>query len=298
MSRATDQRGFAMALLLWMIAGMSLTVAAVIHFARSDTSMAELRLKEAKARAIGVGVAHLLVRDRELSSFGPDGLEEQASDGTQSGRADDKTTKLFRKTYQWAGGVTVTAQLRPADGFIALNNADRQALVTLFSGLGKVPNEAAETMAEGVMEYRNEFPGFRYTEELLAVESASRPVYDSIKQYVHPYRSGSLYEKHAAAELAALYEGDNEANSSAGGSDPRGGGGSARGAVQGRITFESIAAAVKNQSGLGDGSISAAEIVLELPSGEFIGQTVWMGADASDPVIRVEPMKRARSGEP
>ena len=49
---------------------------------------------------------------------------------------------------------------------------------------------------------------------------------------------------------------------------------------------------MKNQSGFGDGSISAAEIFLELPDGEFIGQTVWMGADASDPVIRVEPMKQ------
>ena len=298
MNRPTYQRGFAIALLLWMIAGMSLTVAAVIHFARSDTSMAELRLREAKARAIGVGVAHLLLRDEELSSFGPDRPGEPASDGSQSGRADVKTAKLFRKTYQWAGGVTVTAQLRPANGFIALNNADRQALVTLFSGLGKGPSEVAETMAEGVMEYRNEFPGFRYTEELLAVAGASRPVYDNIKQYVHPYRSGSLSQKHAAAELGALYQGDNEGNGSAAGSDPSGGAGSAVGAVRGRITFESIAAAVKNQGRFGDGSISAVEVVIELPSGELIGQTVWMGADALHPVIRVEPMKRARSGEP
>ena len=53
MNRATHQSGFAIALLLWMIAGMSLTVAAVIHFARFDTSMAELRLREAKARESG-----------------------------------------------------------------------------------------------------------------------------------------------------------------------------------------------------------------------------------------------------
>ena len=52
-------QGFALALLLWMIAGMSLTVAAVIHFARTDTGLAELRLTEAKARALGEGVALL-----------------------------------------------------------------------------------------------------------------------------------------------------------------------------------------------------------------------------------------------
>ena len=294
MNRATHQSGFAIALLLWMIAGMSLTVAAVIHFARFDTSMAELRLREAKARAIGVGVAHLLLRDKELSRFGPGRPEEQSSDEDQLGRADVRTAKLFKKTYQWAGGVTVTAQLRPANGFIALNNADRQALVTLFSGLGKVPSKVAETMAEGVLEYRNEFPGFRYTEELLAVQGASRPVYDSIKQYVHPYRSGSLSQRHAVTELGALYPSNKDADGSAGSVDPRGGGG---GAVQGRITFEAIATAVKNQGRFGDGSISAAEIVLELPSSEVIGQTVWIGTDVLDPVIRVESMKRAQSGE-
>ena len=50
MSSGSQQQGFAIALLLWMIAGMSLMVAAVIHFARDDTGMAELRLKEAKSR--------------------------------------------------------------------------------------------------------------------------------------------------------------------------------------------------------------------------------------------------------
>jgi len=46
MSRLKEEGGFAIALLLWMIAGMALTVAAVIHFARHDTSAMELRLME------------------------------------------------------------------------------------------------------------------------------------------------------------------------------------------------------------------------------------------------------------
>ena len=63
MSNASQQSGFAIALLLWMIAGMSLMVAAVIHFAHEDTGMAELRVREAKAQALGRGVAYLLLRD-------------------------------------------------------------------------------------------------------------------------------------------------------------------------------------------------------------------------------------------
>ena len=63
MNNASQQSGFAIALLLWMIAGMSLTVAAVIHFAYEDTGMAELRVREAKVQALGRGVAYLLLRD-------------------------------------------------------------------------------------------------------------------------------------------------------------------------------------------------------------------------------------------
>ena len=54
MSNASQQGGFAIALLLWMIAGMSLMVAAVIHFAHQDTGMAELRVREARAQALGL----------------------------------------------------------------------------------------------------------------------------------------------------------------------------------------------------------------------------------------------------
>ena len=42
-------QGYAIALLMWMIAGMALLVMAVIHFARDDIGSAEQRLSEAKA---------------------------------------------------------------------------------------------------------------------------------------------------------------------------------------------------------------------------------------------------------
>ena len=67
MSSRSPQQGFAIALLLWMIAGMS-TVAAVIHFARADIAMAELRLDEARAQALGRGAALLAVRDKAMAS--------------------------------------------------------------------------------------------------------------------------------------------------------------------------------------------------------------------------------------
>ena len=75
MSPKLRNSGHAIALLLWMIAGMSLMVTAVIHFARDDTGMAELRLKEAKSLAISRGAALLAVRDRSIRDATPDKQE-------------------------------------------------------------------------------------------------------------------------------------------------------------------------------------------------------------------------------
>ena len=50
MSNASQQSGFAIALLLWMIAGMSLMVAAVCPLCREDTGMAELRVGRPRHR--------------------------------------------------------------------------------------------------------------------------------------------------------------------------------------------------------------------------------------------------------
>ena len=52
-------QGYAIALLMWMIAGMALLVMAVIHFARDDIGSAEQRLSEAKSNALARGVALL-----------------------------------------------------------------------------------------------------------------------------------------------------------------------------------------------------------------------------------------------
>ena len=43
----------------------------------------------------------------------------------------------------------------------------------LFTGLGQVPDKDATALTDGVLEYRTDFPGFRYPEELLAVAGAS-----------------------------------------------------------------------------------------------------------------------------
>ena len=138
MNSASRQDGFAIALLLWMIAGMSLTVAAVIHFAQEDTGMAELRVREAKARALGRGVAYLPLRDSALATYGAASGGADPASQSERGEPDSDKQTLFTKQYRFGRDWTVTGTLRPSSGFVSLNNADRNELMMLFTGLGRV----------------------------------------------------------------------------------------------------------------------------------------------------------------
>ena len=75
MNSQSSQNGFALALVLWSIAGMALLVTAVIHFSRDDLDLVELRLLEAKSNALVRGVALLIMRDSQMS--GEEHTEQQ-----------------------------------------------------------------------------------------------------------------------------------------------------------------------------------------------------------------------------
>jgi len=302
MSSLLPQRGFAIALLLWMIAGMSLTVAAVIHFARADTSMAELRVREAEVQAMGRGVAHLLMRDSALAAYRAYAPTEES--GVQQGLDESEQVgqKLFTKKYHFGEDWVISGTLRPSSGFVSLNNASRAELMMLFTRLGKVAERDAMAMADGVLAYRAEFPGFRYPEEMLAVPDASRVAYDNVKAYVHTYRTGALAAGSAPTQLAALaIELGNVAEEGfsapgADGSAPVSGSGP--GHIEGRITFESIAEAIRNPNGAADLAISAAELEMSLPGGAQLEQTVWVSGAGRPDVLRSGPVrvKKAERG--
>ncbi len=289
MSSVPAQRGFAIALLLWMIAGMSLTVAAVIHFARADVAMAELRVMEARAQAIGRGVAHLLLRDSVMATQNPVASAQDASES-----ADNGNRNVFSRRYQIGDGWIVSAMLRPSSGFVSLNTAGRSELMMLFTQLGGADETGATAMADGVMAYREEFPGFRYYEELLGVAGASRIVYDKVKGYVHPYRTGALSASAASPKLASLVA---EAETDSGktqGTTPGAKDGPVRGRIEGRITFESIAESLRNPNGAVDQSISAAELAMTLPDATELKQTVWVGGDPARALLRSGPVSLER----
>ena len=297
----STQRGFAIALLLWMIAGMSLMVAAVIHFAQADVGMAELRLREAKAQALGRGVARLLLRDSAMATYtrralnGESGAQQEGEESQLVGQ------QLFSKQYQFGDDWVVSGVLRPSSGFVSLNNADQNELMMLFTGLGKVDERAAAAMVQGVLEYRSNFPGFRYPEELLAVADSSRVIYDKVKAYVHTYRTGSMVVSNASPQLADLARsvegGGADAASVQGTRAPNVAGDAGRGRIEGRITFESIAEAIRNPNGANDLAIHAAEMEMSFPGDAKLKQTVWVSDAGTQGVLRSGPVTVIKKGQ-
>ena len=173
MSSRSPQQGFAIALLLWMIAGMSLMVAAVIHFARADIAMAELRLDEARAQALGE-VPHCW---RSATRRWRRNRQRWIQLSERGRRLRVRGMNRFKKTYDFMR-LCARVHLGPAAGLVSLNNASDIELSLLFKHVGKASETDAEDLAAAVLTYREAFPGFRYPEELLAIEGASRDVYD------------------------------------------------------------------------------------------------------------------------
>ena len=296
------RRGFALALLLWMIAGMSLMVMAVIHAAHSDISMAELYVGEARARAASRGAALLAVRDKSL-------LGREASRQSE-GAGDEASERRYVRYYRFWDDLEVTATVLPSNAFTSLNDASHEELMRVMSGMGGLSQAAASDAATAVVEYRDTssqesmerlyFDGFRAREELLAIQGLSRDAYDRVKDFVHPYRSGALDASFAPDSLAALYSEDSVAV--AGATAPAGpgfaGGSSANGAgaqTFGLVTFDAIWEA-KRRAALGLGAGSSAvpvETEVVMPSGSVLRQRVWLSG-AGGSVLRAEaPLARS-----
>ncbi len=274
------ESGFAIALLLWMIAGMSLTVAAVIHFASADISMAELRLREAKARAIGRGVAWLALRDRALQNYLPEDQNSPVEDSASQdlGEKSEKRTIHYEFFNDWKVSVT----MHPSNGYVSLNDVDPERLEMLLVELGGLGASEAADMAQGVVDYRFDFPGFRYTEELLAVEGVSRLAYDSVKKFVHPFRSGQTDATRAPLALkAVLSEGQELQGEQSLATDDQ------PAAIGGLVTFGSIAAKIEQERGVSDTTIVALELSHELADGQILNQQIWASPERENPILRV-----------
>ena len=308
------ESGFAIALLMWMIAGMSLLVTAVIHFAQDDIGLAEQRLNEAKSEALARGIALLTLRDAVLAPYLAKEGEQVDIDRQESvGGASDEIeglSKVFKRRYTVEGHLA-QASAYPASGFISLDGGSDNEFRVLFGEIGGASEAEAAAMVNAVIEYRNQlssvssasehYSGFRAREELLAVSGMRKSVYDRVKDFIQPYEATSLDLSVAPTPLQQAFGmTGSRGGPREGRPDGMGRGKGAMGSKaatvsapvsDGLVTFESLNR--QKAAALAANTVQAVLVDVELQNGDRTSYRVWVSA-ADNSVIQAERMS-ARS---
>lgn len=183
-ARYGRQRGVALAIVVWFIAGMSLLVAGIVNHARMDAKMAQAHVARAKTVAAGDGAIRLLLAERQAGLVMP-----TAAPGT------------YRGNYR-LGDTPVRVMLYPARGLLDLNAASEIELSALFSTAAGLDTGAADALAVAVVEWRRgggvdddqqqrRRNRFVTGEDLLRVEGIGRTLYDAVRDCVVAGRSAS-----------------------------------------------------------------------------------------------------------
>ena len=164
----TRQRGVALAIVVWFIAGMSLLVAGIVAEARVDSRMAQLHVARAKAVAAGDGAIQLMMADLLIA---------QSVGG-----------ELPQGNYR-LGDIEVRVLMVPSVGLVDLNSAPAEVLAALFGLVGGLDEDGAWLLAQGVVESRGAGPGqgsarFDAVEDLLRVPGASRALLDAVRDFI------------------------------------------------------------------------------------------------------------------
>ena len=284
-------RGFAIALLMWMIAGMSLLVTAVIHFAQDDIGLAEQRLSEARSEAVARGAALLILRDAALAPYLAEGVAgvnrpRNKSRANESGD-DERRQKVFSQRYEFDGHV-VSAAIHPASGFVSIAGGSDNELRRLFVEIGGAEASQSGALVSAVNDYRmqrnpvsaamSDFLGFRAREELLAVSGMRKSIYDRIKDYVQPYEVTGLNVSAAPSRLRSVFN-EFAPDDGARGIRPAGSGQGrgSRGAApvtDGLVTFESLNR--QKAAALAANNFSAILVDVDLESGSRAHYRIWV----------------------
>ena len=166
------QKGVALAIVVWFIAGMSLLVAGIVSHARVDTQMAQLHVARAKAVAAADGAIQLMLAERLLA---------------QLPVADEQT--LLSGVYE-LGNTEVSVMLLPVAGLFDVNEAPQAVLASLFAMLAQVPEGEANTLAGNVVNWRDKGGEFREIEDLLRVGGMSRTIFEAVRDFVAVHKTG------------------------------------------------------------------------------------------------------------
>lgn len=173
---ASREGGFALAIVVWFIAGMSLLVSGIVATSRTDTHMAQLHVARAKAAAVGDGAIQLMMAEWVAGR-----IETPIEEGLPNRR--------FR-----LGELDAEVTLVPAAGLVDLNSASGEVLAALFTLAAGLDAGEAQTVADNVVKWRSSktgsrgrsqgFLAFTAIEDLLRVDGVSRTLLDAVRDYV------------------------------------------------------------------------------------------------------------------
>ena len=170
------ERGVALAIVVWFIAGMSLLVAGIVSQAAVDTRLAQLHVARAKVSAAGDGAVQLMLAELVAGKL---------AGSAQTGRP--------ARPYR-VGELEAEVSLVPTSGLINLNAASPQLLAALFSVAAGADESTAQLMADNVVNWRagavqgsikeKASARFREVEDLLRVDGIGRTQLDAVRNYV------------------------------------------------------------------------------------------------------------------
>jgi general secretion pathway protein K len=280
-----SQQGFAIALVLWTIAGMSLLVAAVIHFARDDIGMAEHRILEAKATAVTRGAALLIMRARSAPES--EQLEEE-DPGAQKARK-MRESILPLAGYLGDQELKMTAQIYPLQGYVSLVSAPKAELARLFELVGGADAGLADRYAEIVVAARQEVP-LVHPSQLLSMPGFSKQIYDRIKTYVHAYASGPIDPASGPPRVAAaMKQEEQELGDDLQYDEGVAAAGSGAGGVCTALTFDCMDAMMANGVMAG---VSVVEVTMQSAAGNALVRA--MISDGQPRIVAMESAAVAR----
>lgn len=207
-TKAHSERGVALAVVVWFIAGMSLLVAGIVAASRGDLRLAQLHSEKAVVTAAADGGIVLLLGDLMDGYFSAGG--EQL---------------LAVERYE-VGPHTVSVVAIPVTWLVDINAAPPGLLARALAATGGTGPEASRALAEAVVQWRSARSGIgraqqlSATEDLLGVAGIDRAALDTVRDYLAEpaagrglSRPGSLAR--ASLEAAAMLSPANRAGDGA-----------------------------------------------------------------------------------
>lgn len=274
-----QETGVALAIVLWLVAALSMMAAGLASLSRDEVSSAATNSLLAKSFYLGKGVARVVMLDRRLAA--------QSNSGSQLNSDSATTPGLFSARYA-IDGVAISATVFPANGFLSVSGAEVGVWAEYLLGVGGLDATTASQLLENmavtpvaggrddgsvITVDTSTFGGLSraygsrgtggifYVETLLGAEGMTRDLYDSIKRDIAPFRhTGTFNPALAPADIQA-----------------------ALGLTE---------APLENQAEAAGGNYFCVEVVMEFGGNEAFAQRIWVdtagGAEGALRFVRVE----------